>query len=80
MNMIALAFLVSNTLISNLIKDKTYENAMLRTLGWNQSHIVFILSIKTILFFVLPGAVGGLMVAYFMSGQIESILAEETKR
>lgn len=68
MNMIALAFLVSNTLISNLLRDKTYENAMLRTLGWNQSHIVFIMGIKTLLFFVVPGAVAGIVLAYVLTG------------
>jgi len=30
-----LSYLVSSTLIANNLQDKTYENAMLRTLGWN---------------------------------------------
>jgi len=30
-----LAYLVSKTLIEGNLQEKTYENAMLRTLGWN---------------------------------------------
>tara|TARA_B110000285_G_C15070802_1_gene587807 strand:- start:1343 stop:1528 length:186 start_codon:yes stop_codon:yes gene_type:complete len=33
--MLGLAFIVANSLIANQIEEKTYENAMLRTLGWN---------------------------------------------
>lgn len=49
-----------------MILDKTYEHAMLRTLGWNQTHIVFITVLKATLFFVLPGLVSGVALAYFM--------------
>ena len=33
--MILLAFIVSNSLMTTSIEDKSYENAMLRTLGWS---------------------------------------------
>jgi ABC-type lipoprotein release transport system permease subunit len=34
-SMLFLGVQVVNSLITNMINDKTYEHAMLRTLGWN---------------------------------------------
>jgi ABC-type lipoprotein release transport system permease subunit len=48
--MLFLGLIVINQLIDNSIKEKTYENAMLRTLGWNQSHIVLVTIMKAAIF------------------------------
>lgn len=64
--MTSLSLIVSQTLIQNQINDKTYENAMLRCLGWTQHYIVAITFIKSFMFFILPAAVTGLLVAYFI--------------
>lgn len=53
--MLGLAFIVANSLITNNLEEKTYENAMLRTLGWDKSNIVLITLIKSTLFFIIPG-------------------------
>mmetsp|Transcript_11015 Transcript_11015/g.16718 ORF Transcript_11015/g.16718 Transcript_11015/m.16718 type:complete len:85 (+) Transcript_11015:2453-2707(+) len=34
---------------------------MLRCLGWQKSHIVFITFFKSTLFFIIPGAIAGLL-------------------
>ena len=44
--MLGLAFIVANSLITNNLEEKTYENAMLRTLGWDKSNIVLVTLIK----------------------------------
>ena len=40
--MVYLSNIVSNSLMTQSIVDKTYDNGMLRTLGWNTGHIVLI--------------------------------------
>lgn len=42
------AYIVSNSLISNQMQDKTFENAMLRTLGWKREHISVIAVLKVV--------------------------------
>jgi ABC-type lipoprotein release transport system permease subunit len=63
---IALSLQVSNSLVSKSIDEKTYENAMLRCLGWNQTHVVLIILMKTLYFNVLPGLVLGLYFCGFL--------------
>ena len=53
--MLGLAYIVANSLITNHLEEKTYENAMLRTLGWEKSYIVLVFFIKITLFFIIPG-------------------------
>ena len=59
--MIFLAYILINQLVAGSLRAKTYENAMLRCLGWNQSHIVFIMSSRILLFQAVPAAVAGLL-------------------
>ena len=40
--MLILALIVSHSLTSSSIEDKTYENGMLRCLGWNNKYIALI--------------------------------------
>lgn len=49
MIMLFLSSIVANTLMSNQIEDKTYENAMLRCLGWSNWHIVLLTIQKSVL-------------------------------
>ena len=72
--MILLAFIVSNSLMATSIEDKTYENAMLRTLGWSSTHIVFASVLKSVLMLMIPGGVIGLTCTYFLAGWTEKIL------
>ena len=78
--MISLAFAVSTTLIGNQIKDKTYENAMLRCLGWTQQYIVSISILKISLFFIIPGGLSGLLIAYFLTVQTRNIVRSVSER
>jgi hypothetical protein len=48
--MLILALIVSHSLISSSIEDKTYENGMLRCLGWNNKYIALITIQKTLMF------------------------------
>ena len=59
--MIFLAYILINQLVAGSLRAKTYENAMLRCLGWNQSHIVFIISSRILLFQAVPAAIAGLL-------------------
>lgn len=65
--MLFLANIVSNSLMTQSIVDKTYDNAMLRCLGWNTRHIALITAEKTALFVVAPGAFLGLLACYAIS-------------
>jgi hypothetical protein len=71
---------VSHSLIDNLVKDKTYENAMLRTLGWKQSHVALISLQKTALFLVLPGCLFGLTLALVFTVFLKNVLEDQTMR
>lgn len=62
-SMVMLAFQVTQSLISNLVRNKTYENAMLRCLGWKQNHIVLITIQKIAIFLVIPGLIFGVFFA-----------------
>ena len=53
MCMLGLAFIVANSLITNNLEEKTYENAMLRTLGWDKSNIVLVTLIQTTIYFIM---------------------------
>ena len=69
--MVFLAYLVINELINKSIQEKVYEHAMLRTLGWNQSHVVFITIIKGVMFFVIPGVIVGLVSLFYINEEIK---------
>lgn len=62
--MIFLAFIVSNSLIQTSIEQRQYESAMLRILGWNNKYIIIVTIMKSILFYIIPGAVIGLFLSY----------------
>lgn len=79
-SMVMLAFQVSQSLISNLVKNKTYENAMLRCLGWKQNHIVLITIQKVALFLVIPGLVVGVFFAFSFTYAVKLFLEQQTKR
>lgn len=66
MNVLFLAYVVINSLFDNEIKDKTFENAMLRCLGWNLSQVGLIQVMQVQLFHAVPATVGGLALTYAM--------------
>ena len=70
--MIFLAYILINQLVGGTLKAKTYENAMLRCLGWNQSHIVLIVTSRLLLFQALPAAALGLLLTSFATSKAES--------
>lgn len=72
--MILLAFIVSNSLMTTSIEDKSYENAMLRTLGWSSKYIVFASVLKSVLMLMIPGGVLGLTCTYFLAGWTEKVI------
>ena len=74
--MLFLGLIVINQLIDNSIKEKTYENAMLRTLGWNQSHIVFVTLMKAAIFQMLPGCVIGLYLAKILNDLMRTVIKD----
>ena len=63
--MMFMAYILINQLVGGSLRAKTYENAMLRCLGWNQSHIVFVTSSRLLLFQALPAAA----LALLLTGQ-----------
>lgn len=77
--MVFLAYLVINELINKSIQEKVYEHAMLRTLGWNQSHVVFITIIKGIMFFVIPGVIIGLISLFYINEEIKTQIKKQLK-
>ena len=64
--MVYLAYTVINQLISNQLNQKTFENAMLRCLGWQKSHIMLITLTKTLLFNSFPGLLAAILVFQFL--------------
>jgi ABC-type antimicrobial peptide transport system permease subunit len=78
--MLGLAFIVANSLITNNLEEKTYENAMLRTLGWNQRNIVLITLIKSTLFFIIPGFIVAILVLFGFTTLTKSIIETLLKR
>ena len=70
--MIFLAYILINQLVGGTLKAKTYENAMLRCLGWNQSHIVLIVTSRLLLFQALPAAAFGLLLTSLATSKAES--------
>mmetsp|Transcript_5381 Transcript_5381/g.9034 ORF Transcript_5381/g.9034 Transcript_5381/m.9034 type:complete len:476 (-) Transcript_5381:1391-2818(-) len=71
-----LAYIVTNQLVRNQIKEKTFENAMLRCLGWQKSHIVFLVAQKALLFYVLPGVTLGVLLTYCLVLQCREMALE----
>ena len=76
---IGLAYIVIRSLITNQISEREYENAMLRTLGWNKSHIVFQTSIKIFFMFIVPGFIVGMALSISTTFVIGDILNYMTK-
>lgn len=75
--MVFLAYIVINQLVRSLIQDKRYENAMLRTLGWRQVHIVVITVCKGIVYFVVPGTFIGVFVLFNLNQIIKQSIKEK---
>ena len=65
--MVLLALIVSNSLMTTSIEEKSYENAMLRVLGWSSRHIVYATILKAVFMLMIPGAVIGLTITYFLA-------------
>ena len=78
--MMGLAYIVANSLIMNQIEDKTYENAMLRCLGWTKSNIVLVTIIKTTLFFIIPGYVLAIGLSYIFVGFTKDFIESSSGR
>ena len=78
--MMGLAYVVANSLITNQIEDKTYENAMLRCLGWTKSSIVLVTIIKTTLFFIIPGYVSAIGLSYLFVGMTRDLIEQSSRR
>ena len=79
--MMGLAYIVIRSLITNQISEREYDNAMLRTLGWNKSHIVFQTGIKIFVMFVVPGFIVGMACSIgttYAMGEIIKYLTKTT--
>jgi ABC-type lipoprotein release transport system permease subunit len=77
--MMGLAYIVIRSLITNQIQEREYDNAMLRTLGWNKSHIVFQTGIKIVIMFVIPGFIVGMGMSIGTTYAMGDILKYMTK-
>jgi ABC-type lipoprotein release transport system permease subunit len=77
--MLFLGFIVTNQLVDNAINEKTYENAMLRCLGWNQGHVILTTVLKSILFQMVPGAILGIFLAKILNDVVKAYIVETTK-
>jgi ABC-type antimicrobial peptide transport system permease subunit len=75
-----LAFIVANSLITNNLEEKTYENAMLRTLGWDKSNIVLVTLIKSTLYFIIPGFLIAITLLYGATFVIKDVIQNLLKR
>lgn len=62
------------------MNDKTYENAMLRTLGWKKSHISLLAVIKITVYYSFPGAISALLLIYYTCANITTVLSEINNR
>jgi ABC-type lipoprotein release transport system permease subunit len=78
--MLGLAFIVANSLITNNLEEKTYENAMLRTLGWDKSNIVLVTLIKTTIYFIIPGFIIAILLLYGLSFLIKNAIEDALRR
>ena len=78
--MLGLAFIVANSLITNNLEEKTYENAMLRTLGWDKSNIVLVTLIKTTIYFIIPGFIIAISLLYGLSFLIKNAIEDALRR
>jgi predicted lysophospholipase L1 biosynthesis ABC-type transport system permease subunit len=72
--MVGLAYVVVKSLITNQISEREYDNAMLRTLGWNKSHIVCQTVIKMLFMFVIPGFIVGISLSILTTYGVGEIL------
>lgn len=72
--MVGLAYVVVRSLITNQISEREYDNAMLRTLGWNKSHIVCQLCIKMLVMFVVPGFIIGITLSVLTTYGVRYLL------
>ena len=78
--MLGLAFIVANSLITNNLEEKTYENAMLRTLGWDKSNIVLVTLIKTTIYFIIPGFCIAIILLWGSTFLIKGAIQDALKR
>ena len=69
-----LAYILINQLVRGSIRSKTYENAMLRCLGWNQMHILFVMVSKILIFYAVPAMFLGLTLAKALNISVEKTL------
>ena len=73
---IFLAILSTMLLYSLMLSDvdaKTYEYGMLRALGFKKSHLIGVISLKS-LSFSLPGLVFGILVAFVLNVGIRMLI------
>ena len=49
---------------------------MLRTLGWNQSHIVLVTVMKAAIFQMVPGCVLGLYLARLLNDLLKNVIED----
>lgn len=74
------AFIVCKSLISNVMSEKTFENAMLRTLGWKRENISIIAVQKIFVLYSIPGAAFALLLAYYACSSLKVILSNINDR
>ena len=65
--MLFLASIVANSLMKSNLEDRSYENAMLRCLGWSSQNIVIMSILRYFLLIMVPGYCIGQYAAYSMS-------------
>eukprot|EP00347_Sterkiella_histriomuscorum_P012753 403367353 len=73
-----LAFILNQSLVQSDVEERTYEFAMLRTLGYRKNQLVQLLSFQT-LFFSIPGMIFGFIVMTLILYTLKLVIYDATK-